>query len=260
MAVIVYAIVVRPLLYMSPIDVPPFPAGSVGSGVAVAICFGHAIYMFGPRHALAYLGLAAGLSWSMEQLGVTGSVFGAYHYTGVLGLRLGDVPVAVILVWFEYVYCSHLLGRRLAGHGPLGERGPILGGALLTAALTTAQDLVIDPIMSGPQLQAWIWDQPGPYFGVPVQNYAGWFVTAFLIALSYGLFERRHVPRPIGPPSRLAASIPVLTYGLNILVGISPLAPAALRAITLVVLGPPVLIGLFGIWMRQSADPITSAV
>ncbi len=43
-------------------------------------------------------------------------------------------------------------------------------------------DLVLDPAMAHESLPVtfWVWNQTGPYFGMPVQNFAGWAGTALL--------------------------------------------------------------------------------
>jgi putative membrane protein len=73
----------------------------------------------------------------------------------------------------------------------------------------TASDLVVDPILSGPTFRAWVWETAGPYYGVPVQNYLGWIVTAFTVYLLYRSVERRALPQPGGPRSLGPHGIPV---------------------------------------------------
>ena len=43
-------------------------------------------------------------------------------------------------------------------------------------------DLVLDPAMAHETLPVtfWVWNQTGPYFGMPVQNFVGWAGTALL--------------------------------------------------------------------------------
>ncbi|MEI9965945.1 MAG: carotenoid biosynthesis protein [Caulobacteraceae bacterium] len=45
------------------------------------------------------------ISFIMEEAGVrTGLVFGHYHYSDLLGHRLGHVPLLIPLGWFMMVY------------------------------------------------------------------------------------------------------------------------------------------------------------
>jgi uncharacterized membrane protein len=56
----------------------------------------HAVYALGPRHAGIFFVGSAVVSWAFEQAGVaTGLVYGPYHYTSLLGPKLGDVPILI---------------------------------------------------------------------------------------------------------------------------------------------------------------------
>src|SRR5689334_21191512 len=57
-------------------------------------CFsiGHAIWSLGSRQALLFLSLTFGISLLFESVGVlTGWVYGPYHYTAQLGVKLFDL-------------------------------------------------------------------------------------------------------------------------------------------------------------------------
>ena len=68
----------------------------------------------------------------------------------------------------------------------------------------TAWDLAMDPMMvAGGH---WVWEQPGAYFGVPLENYWGWWLTIFITFLLF-LTLARIKPEPetfSNPFSRLA--------------------------------------------------------
>lgn len=116
----------------------------------------------------ALLGGAA-IGWLAELAGVSwGIPFGGYRYTSHLGPALAGVPLVMAAAWM--VLLAYVRQWRL----------PIWAGALVLTAL----DLVIDPLAAGP-LGFWVWERPGPYFGVPLTNYAGWlFVSLALLAWS----------------------------------------------------------------------------
>src|SRR5438552_18212678 len=67
----------------------------------------------------------------------------------------------------------------------------ILGGALFAAAI----DLVIDPmtLRGGSWFLGWLYwyRAPGPWFDVPLSNYAGWLFVGALILAVDALFEAR---------------------------------------------------------------------
>jgi len=109
--------------------------------------------------------LAAGLGFAAEAIGLaSGYPFGGYTYTPVLAPALLGVPVVVAGAWmilFVYVRQMQM--------------------ALWASALAmTALDLVIDPLAAS-FLGFWKWQAVGPYYGVPLINFAGWFAVSLLI-------------------------------------------------------------------------------
>jgi uncharacterized membrane protein len=177
----------------------------------------HAGFLLGWRHALTFFGLSAVLSFAAELAGTkTGAIFGEYHYTDVLGPKLlGEVPVVIPLAWFLMIYPSYLIANLIV-EGRLLPRGRRLTSlvwmAFLGALVMTAWDLTLDPYMVEFE-KAWVWDQPGSYFGIPIHNYVGWVGTTFLVMLLYRLIERRAPPRPVGEASGWLAALPLMTYG-----------------------------------------------
>lgn len=59
------------------------------------------------------------------------------------------------------------------------QAGARLAGLAVSGALVmTAWDLVMDPLMVAGGY--WAWEVNGAYFGVPLQNYWGWWLTTFI--------------------------------------------------------------------------------
>ncbi len=197
----------------------------------------HAIYLIGWRHALAFFGLSAMISWGFEQTGVaTGLVYGPYHYTDLFGPRLGHVPLAIPLAWFMMIYPGYVIARLIltgrADNAPGRDVGlPPL--ATVGALVTTAWDVGIDPLMSRPPMQAWVWERGGLFFGVPLHNFVGWLLTTFTIYVIYGLVERRFRPRPAGPITPGVAAIPVIGYAVMALPLVFAITPLPARLIGL---------------------------
>ena len=113
--------------------------------------------------------------WLSEFAGSqTGLPFGRYHYTDVLQPQIGHVPVIIPLAWLMMIPASWAMA------GLLPEESPRLVKLVVAALSFTAWDLYLDPQMVG--WKFWEWEQDGAYFGIPVINYVGWFLVAFLIS------------------------------------------------------------------------------
>jgi uncharacterized membrane protein len=170
--------------------------------ILLLFCLWHASVALGARLALAFLAITTVTTWVFEEAGVlTGLVYGPYHYTATLGPWLGSVPILIPVAWFVLVYPSYVVANRVRGGWPVGTpggRANLVGLALLGALVMAAWDLVIDPILSGPTVGAWVWERGGAWYGVPVQNYLGWIVTSFTVYLLYRSVERRSGSRPVG--------------------------------------------------------------
>ena len=118
------------------------------------------------------------ISLTSELMGTTfGVPFGAYQYSSTLGpMWLARVPVIIPLSWFLMALPSYALAR---------------GNVFLGSLILLAWDLVLDPAMSY-YTRYWQWHTSGPYFGMPLLNLFGWYVTglALLTALKLVDVER----------------------------------------------------------------------
>ena len=121
------------------------------------------------------LGAVYALSFLAEHVGTGfGFPFGGYEYTGLLGQKLGGrVPALIPLSWFLMALPAFVLARRAFPGSPVRR-------VVVASALLVAWDLALDPAMSY-LTPYWIWESPGPYYGMPWINLAGWFVTGVAI-------------------------------------------------------------------------------
>lgn len=157
-------------------------------------------------------------AFASEHLGTGyGFPFSGYEYTGLLGPRLGGrVPLLIPLSWFLMVLPSWALARKL-----FSTEKERLGRILLGAYLLTAWDLALDPAMSY-LTPYWVWDNPGPFYGMPLVNLAGWMGTGMVLmglleALGAMEWGKRLDPRWLGA-----------YYGLVLLMPLGMLAAAGL--------------------------------
>jgi putative membrane protein len=170
----------------------------------------------GRRRAVALLLVATALSLGAELLGTgTGFPFGAYEYTTLLGYRIGGrVPFPIPLSWFFMIYCAlAITGRLLPARADW--RGRVVW-ALVAGAILTAWDVAMDPAMSS-ATKHWVWLTDGVYFGMPLTNWVGWYVTGSAIALAMlSIAPPPAVARDVSP-----GSLPIALYAVN---GIMPVA------------------------------------
>jgi uncharacterized membrane protein len=225
---------------------PATPGGLNGlTMLLVVFSLCHAVGALGGRHAAVFFVLSAVVSWVFEQAGVaTGAVFGPYHYTDALGPKLGDVPVLIPGAWFMMIYPSYVIAGLLADGRPFGTRGGwrrVAWLALVGAAVMTAWDVVVDPILSGPSFRAWVWERGGPYFGVPVQNYVGWLLTTFTVYALYRAWEHQR-PLSAAPRGAAVTALPLVAYGAMLVSNLVAGGPAGLAVIGPFVMGVPLLI------------------
>ncbi|MFB6112128.1 MAG: bisanhydrobacterioruberin hydratase [Halobacteriaceae archaeon] len=130
------------------------------------------------RAAGALLALTA-YTYLIELVGVrTGYPYGEFEYLIELGPMLaGAVPAGLPIFFFPLVLNAYLLVLLV---GP-GTRG---GRFLATAAMVVGLDLVLDP--AAVALGFWEYRAGGLYYDVPVQNFAGWVLSA---VVAVGLLE-----------------------------------------------------------------------
>lgn len=240
-------------LFRPIVQLPAITGGLNGQTLALVLfSLAHALYALGWRHTLVFFGLSAFISWAYEQFGVaTGLIYGAYYYTDILGFKVGHVPLLIPLAWFMMIYPSYVIANLIASDRPTGSPsrlGALIWISLLSAMVMTAWDLVVDPILSGPAVGAWVWEQGGPYFGIPLQNYAGWMLTTFTVYLLYRLFESRVELRPAGPLTPLIAAMPLIAYGAMMITNSLSSGLEALRVIGPFVMGVPLAAALTRLW------------
>lgn len=172
----------------------------------------HGSIRLGWWRTLLFVALTFTVSLTFESIGVaTGLVYGPYHYTDRLGPQfLGLVPYIIPLAWFMMMYPSWIIAERLVPtRWKPWQRSLVV--AAIGALVMTAWDLALDPFMV--TAGHWVWEVEGAYFGVPLQNYWGWWLTA-LITLGLFIYSTKpsqlqaHVER-----GQESGDLPVYSYG-----------------------------------------------
>lgn len=160
---------------------------------------------FGDRERLTLYATAVVYGLILEKLVIV--AFGAYTYPAesyvfdVLG-----VPLAIAFGWSAIIYAGTTTARAY------GVPLPSIPGFVALYALHV--DLSMDAIAI--RVPFWTWTPPGPWFGVPLGNFFGWFTVAFLFA---GWFEllRRRLSNPLAlGGGTLAAALATLLVALEL--------------------------------------------
>lgn len=146
----------------------------------------HCAALEGGKRTAIFFFASALVTYGMEEMGVrTGWVFGAYHYSDLLGPKLGHVPVLIPLGWFMMIYPSWMVARALLQGLNTSSWLGIALQAVIAAVTMTGWDVVMDPGMSTAGGN-WVWENGGAFYGVPRHNYLGWLVTTFFVYLIAG--------------------------------------------------------------------------
>ena len=185
-----------------------FQWSMAGGGAVYMISGALAVSIYAYRnlslwHWLTFMMPALVVSTGAELLGTsTGFPFGEYHYLSGLGYKIaGLVPFTIPLSWFYLGFSAYLLAYMgSVGLGKLRVLSAIAFGSLLL----TSWDFVLDPAMSQTTMPFWAWDQPGAFFGMPYQNFAGWLGTgAVFMAIAAMLWKAKPLEAsniPLGLP------------------------------------------------------------
>jgi len=193
---------------------------SMAGGGVVYILLGTiavALYLrreYGWKALLAFLIPAIAISLFSELSGTsTGFPFGDYSYLNGLGYKIGGlVPFTIPLSWFYLGVSSYLLARG----GLMTSRnswGRQLAAIATGALLLMSWDFVLDPAMSQTAMPFWYWHQPGAFFGMPYENFAGWFVTGATFMSVAALLWRRN--GQLQDLNRQRVTLPLIMYLAN---------------------------------------------
>ncbi len=205
-------------------DVPGASAGSYASSVLLALPALVALCAhLGPRRAAAAALAVSAFAYAIESVGVaTGFPYGPFSYGEALGPKLFNLVPYLLPI----TYVPLVIGAVAAAWGPR-RLAPRVAIAALLLVLT---DGVLDP--GATALGFWTWTEGGPYYGVPLVNYAGWLLSGAISAALLLSIGRAHTPPP---PGALDSAILSLAFWTSAAVFSGLAFPAAL-GLTLFVL------------------------
>jgi uncharacterized membrane protein len=176
-----------------------------------AILHGIRTYRLGGGLAFAGICLSTGSLFEILSLR-TGFPFGHYHFTAVMGPKLFQLPVLLALAYVGMGYIAWILALLIANPiaGPRSRRR-LLIVPLIASFVMVAWDLSMEPDWATVD-KAWVWTNGGPYLGVPVSNFLGWYLTTYIFYQLFAIFLGNRAPLS-QPPSHWR--LPVLFYALS---------------------------------------------
>jgi uncharacterized membrane protein len=127
-----------------------------------------------------------------------GWLVGHYYYNPILKpFILGLVPVMTVVSWGTIIYISYTFANLiLKGFGsqkPNIKQNKVFYVILMvlissiSGLIAANLDMLIDPVVVS--THGWFWIDGGPYYGVPIGNFVGWFLVAFSATFVFRLYE-----------------------------------------------------------------------
>ena len=235
----------------------------------------HGSVLYGVRGMAAFTAFCLGVGAISESLSLrTGFPFGHYYFTNMMGPKVLQVPILLVLAYLGIGYSSWVLSLLILGYRnkPLKGAG-VIALPLLASFIMLAWDCSMEAIWSTLD-RAWIWRDGGSFYGVPVSNFFGWYLTAFLFYLAFALYCGTTPARKF-PTSRSYWRAAILCYAIcafgNLFVFKAGLFPSgvtdasgrpwltidiliACTLISLLVMGPMVLLA----WHRLRVQEVES--
>jgi len=116
------------------------------------------------------------LGFITEALGVNyGLIFGSYAYGENLGFKIAGVPILICFNWALLTAASADVARYFSKNR--------ITAALIGGVIMTVMDMLLE--VYAPRFDFWEFENGI----VPLQNYIGWVVTAFIAHLGYQYFN-----------------------------------------------------------------------
>ncbi|MDD1774511.1 MAG: carotenoid biosynthesis protein [Methanobacterium sp.] len=126
-----------------------------------------------------------------------GYIYGQYYYNSPF--FFGLVAFTIPFLWAVVIYSSYTLTNLfLFGFG--GEKPKktdklwyficlLILISSIGGLIALNLDMFVDPVTVSAPVPDWVWIGGGPYFGIPISNFIGWFLVAGLAILIFRLYE-----------------------------------------------------------------------
>jgi len=149
----------------------------------------HGVPMLGAKNMVMLGLISAAASLFFESMGVNfGLFFSKYVYTGFIpGPKIFGFDVYSIIGYGIGIYLVWSVALAAAGKFDNEyHKGDVFFIPVIATLLVVAVDYATDPFMATIN-QAYLWVEPGVYYGIPYQNYLGWYLMAYVLFQSAAL-------------------------------------------------------------------------
>ena len=143
----------------------------------------HGVPMLGVKNMVILSVISAAASLFFESMGINfGLFFSKYIYTDIIpGPKLFGFDVYSIIGYGIGIYLVWAVAQAAAGKFDNEYRkGDVFIIPIIATFLVVAVDYATDPLMATIS-KAYLWVEPGVYYGIPFQNYLGWYLMAYVL-------------------------------------------------------------------------------
>jgi uncharacterized membrane protein len=153
----------------------------------------HGNERYGFKNIVIFIAITWIVSHFFEALSIqTGFPFGHYYYDKLAGPRIFEVPLIIMLGYFGTGYASwisaHIILQQYQ-HKLRGKRIFLI--PFLATFIMVMWDVCMDPLSSTID-SLWVWRDGGPYFGVPLSNYFGWFLVVYILFQLFAIYISKY--------------------------------------------------------------------
>ncbi len=172
--------------------------GALWTFTAFGLVLIHSSLYLGKKKTTIFFIIALTFGLVSELMGVKYGYLGRYYYNPELTpFFFGLVPVMTVISWATIIYIAFAVSNlilKVSGIQKPDIKGNKLHCLVLLILLSSISgfvaanlDMLLDPVVVANH--GWFWIDGGPYFGIPISNFVGWFVVTFTATFVYRLYE-----------------------------------------------------------------------
>lgn len=142
--------------------------------------------MLGAKNMILFYVDGVLVSFFFETMGANyGWFFSKYTYTEVMliGPQAFGVSFLPFLAYGALPYTIYAMAQAVVGqYDNVFRKGDVILIPAVGALMMTAIDFATDPLMASMD-GSHLWENHGVFYGIPIQNYAGWYLFSFVMLL-----------------------------------------------------------------------------